>query len=52
MYSRNAANSVCNKLYIGPNGGCAPSCNSIAQSYEQCSSNMSAFYFSNTILKS
>jgi hypothetical protein len=34
MYSYNATNSVCDKLYIGPNGGCAPSYNSIVQSYK------------------
>jgi hypothetical protein len=51
MYSRNDANSVCDKLYIGPNGGCALSYNSIAQSHRRCFSNMLAFFFSNTSLK-
>jgi hypothetical protein len=52
MYLRNVANSVCNKLYIGPNGGYAPSCNSITQLYGWHSGNMSAFFFLNTSLKS
>jgi hypothetical protein len=48
MYTCNDANFVCDKLYFGANGGCDPSCNSIAQSYGRCSGHMSALFFSNT----
>jgi hypothetical protein len=52
MYSHNTINFVYNKLYVGPNGGCALSYNLIVQSYGWCSSNISAFFFSNISLKS
>jgi hypothetical protein len=33
MFSHNVANSICDKLSIGPNRDCARSCNSIVQPY-------------------
>lgn len=52
MHFRNSTYFVCDKFWIGPKGGCPPSCKFRVQSYDRCSGTMSTFLFWNTSWKS